>query len=179
MSINIENGVAAMALAHLNGVTDEEIREGMRTFAGVDRRFDFKLKTNKIVLLSDYAHHPAEIAQSAKSIRELYADKKITAVFQPHLYTRTRDLYKEFAKALSLFDEVILTDIYPAREEPIPGVTSQLIYDLLRPGIEKTLCKKDEVAGLLAQGGRQVVIILGAGDLDNKMDEFTHILEKA
>ena len=179
MSINIENGVAAMALAHLNGVTDEEIREGMRTFAGVDRRFDFKLKTNKIVLLSDYAHHPAEIAQSAKSIRELYADKKITAVFQPHLYTRTRDLYKEFAKALSLFDEVILTDIYPAREEPIPGVTSQLIYDLLRPGIEKTLCKKDEVADLLAQGGRQVVIILGAGDLDNKMDEFTHILEKA
>ena len=104
---------------------------------------------------------------------------KITAVFQPHLYTRTRDLYKEFAEALSLFDEVILTDIYPAREEPIPGVTSQLIYDLLRPGIEKTLCKKDEVGGLLAQGGRQVVIILGAGDLDNKMDEFTHILEKA
>ena len=179
ISINIENGVAAMALAHLNGVTDEEIREGMRTFAGVDRRFDFKLKTNKIVLLSDYAHHPAEIAQSAKSIRELYADKKITAVFQPHLYTRTRDLYKEFAKALSLFDEVILTDIYPAREEPIPGVTSQLIYDLLRSGIEKTLCKKDEVADLQAQGGRQVVIILGAGDLDNKMDEFTHILEKA
>lgn len=172
MSINIENGVAAMALAHLNGVTDEEIRKGMKSFAGVDRRFDFKLKTDKIVLLSDYAHHPAEIASSAKSIRELYADRKITAVFQPHLYTRTRDLYKEFAQALSLFDEVILTDIYPAREQPIPGVTSELIYDLLRPGIEKTLCKKDEVANLLAQGGRQVVIILGAGDLDNQIPEF-------
>ena len=172
MSINIENGVAAMALAHLNGVTDEEIRKGMKSFAGVDRRFDFKLKTDKIVLLSDYAHHPAEIASSAKSIRELYADRKITAVFQPHLYTRTRDLYKEFAKALSLFDEVILTDIYPAREQPIPGVTSKLIYDLLRPGIEKTLCKNNEVADLLAQGGRQVVIILGAGDLDNQIPEF-------
>jgi UDP-N-acetylmuramate--alanine ligase len=172
MSINIENGVAAMALAHLNGVTDEEIRKGMKSFAGVDRRFDFKLKTDKIVLLSDYAHHPAEIASSAKSIRELYADRKITAVFQPHLYTRTRDLYKEFAQALSLFDEVILTDIYPAREQPIPGVTSELIYDLLRPGIEKTLCKKYEVANLLAQGGRQVVIILGAGDLDNQIPEF-------
>jgi UDP-N-acetylmuramate--alanine ligase len=179
MSINIENGIAAMALAHLNGVTDEEIREGMKTFAGVDRRFDFKLKTDKIVLLSDYAHHPAEIAQSAKSIRELYADRKITAVFQPHLYTRTRDLYKEFAEALSLFDEVILTEIYPAREQPIPGVTSEIIYNRLRQGIEKTLCKKNEVAGLLAQGGRQVVIILGAGDLDNKMDEFKHILEQA
>ena len=179
MSINIENGVAAMALAHLNGVTDEEIRKGMQSFAGVDRRFDFKLKTDKKVLLSDYAHHPAEIAQSARSIRELYADRKITAVFQPHLYTRTRDLYKEFAEALSLFDEVILTDIYPAREEPIPGVTSELIYNLLRPGIEKTLCQKGEVATLLAQGGRQVVIILGAGDLDNKMDEFKHIFEQA
>lgn len=179
MSINIENSVAAMALAHLNGVTDEEIREGMRSFAGVDRRFDFKLKSDKVVLISDYAHHPAEIAQSAKSIRELYADRKITAVFQPHLYTRTRDLYKEFAKALSLFDEVILTDIYPAREQPIPGVTSELIYNLLTPGIKKTLCKKDEVAQLLAQGSRQVVIILGAGDLDNQMEEFTHILEQA
>jgi len=176
MSINIENGVAAMALAHLNGVTDAEIKEGMRSFAGVDRRFDFKLKNDKIVLLSDYAHHPAEIAQSAKSIRELYADRKITAVFQPHLYTRTRDLYKDFAASLSLFDEVILTDIYPARETPIPGVTSELIYNLLRPGIERTLCKKEEVADILAQGHRQVIIILGAGDLDNQIPEFVKIL---
>ena len=176
MSINIENGVAAMALAHLNGVTDAEIKEGMRSFAGVDRRFDFKLKNDNIVLLSDYAHHPAEIAQSAKSIRELYADKKITAVFQPHLYTRTRDLYKDFAASLSLFDEVILTDIYPAREAPIPGVTSELIYNFLRPGIERTLCKKNEVADILAQGHRQVIIILGAGDLDNQIPEFVKIL---
>ena len=162
MSINIENGVAAMALAHLNGVTDAEIKEGMRSFAGVDRRFDFKLKNDN--------------PQSAKSIRELYADKKITAVFQPHLYTRTRDLYKDFAASLSLFDEVILTDIYPAREAPIPGVTSELIYNFLRPGIERTLCKKNEVADILAQGHRQVIIILGAGDLDNQIPEFVKIL---
>ena len=178
MSINIENGVAAMALAHLNGVTDEEIREGMKSFAGVDRRFDFKIKTEKLVLLSDYAHHPAEIAQSAKSIRELYADRKITAVFQPHLYTRTRDLYKEFADALSLFDEVILTNIYPARELPIPGVTSGLIYDRLRPGMEKTLCDKNDVKAILAQGQRQVIIILGAGDLDNQIPEIIEELTK-
>ena len=120
VSINIDNGVAAMALAHLNGVTDEEIKRGMASFRGVDRRFDFKLKTDRIVFLSDYAHHPAEIAQSVRSIRELYQDKKITAIFQPHLYTRTRDFYHEFADSLSLLDEVILTDIYPAREEPIP-----------------------------------------------------------
>jgi len=137
VSINIENGVAAMALAHLNGATDEEIKRGMASFRGVDRRFDFKIKNDKVVFLSDYAHHPAEIAQSVKSIRDLYQDKKITAIFQPHLYTRTRDFYKEFADSLSLLDEVILVDIYPAREQPIPGVTSQLIYDNLRPGIEK------------------------------------------
>ena len=127
VSINIENGVAAMALAHLNGATDEEIKRGMASFRGVDRRFDFKIKNDKVVFLSDYAHHPAEIAQSVKSIRDLYQDKKITAIFQPHLYTRTRDFYKEFADSLSLLDEVILVDIYPAREQPIPGVTSQLI----------------------------------------------------
>ncbi|MBQ5461409.1 MAG: UDP-N-acetylmuramate--L-alanine ligase, partial [Bacteroidaceae bacterium] len=134
VSINIENGVAAMALAQLAGATDEELREGMRSFRGVDRRFDFKLKTENIVFLSDYGHHPKEIEQSVKSIRELYADKKIAAIFQPHLYTRTRDFYQDFANALSLLDEVFLCDIYPAREEPIPGVTSQLIYDRLRPG---------------------------------------------
>ena len=113
VSINIENGVAAMALAHLNGVTDEEIRQGMNSFRGVDRRFDFKIKNDQVVFLSDYAHHPSEIKQSVLSIRELYKDKKITAIFQPHLYTRTRDFYQDFADSLSLLDEVILVDIYP------------------------------------------------------------------
>lgn len=177
VSINIENGVAAMALAHLNGVTDEEIKQGMASFRGVDRRFDFKLKTDKVVFLSDYAHHPAEIAQSVKSIRELYKDKKITAIFQPHLYTRTRDFYKDFADSLSLLDEAILTEIYPAREQPIPGVTSQLIYDNLRPGIEKCICKKENVLDLLLQKPIEVLIVLGAGDLDNYVPEITKLLK--
>uniref|UniRef100_UPI0035A1D405 UDP-N-acetylmuramate--L-alanine ligase n=1 Tax=Prevotella heparinolytica TaxID=28113 RepID=UPI0035A1D405 len=178
VSINIENGIAAMALAHLSGTTDEEIRQGMKSFSGVDRRFDFKLKTDQIVFLSDYAHHPAEIAQSVKSVRELYQDRKITAIFQPHLYTRTRDFYKEFADSLSLLDEVILTEIYPARELPIPGVTSQLIYDHLRSGIEKCICKKEDILKLLSEKEIEVLIVLGAGDLDNYVPEITRLLEQ-
>ncbi|WP_276878405.1 UDP-N-acetylmuramate--L-alanine ligase [Bacteroides heparinolyticus] len=178
VSINIENGIAAMALAHLSGITDEEIRQGMKSFSGVDRRFDFKLKTDQIVFLSDYAHHPAEIAQSVKSVRELYQDRKITAIFQPHLYTRTRDFYKEFADSLSLLDEVILTEIYPARELPIPGVTSQLIYDHLRSGIEKCICKKEDILKLLSEKEIEVLIVLGAGDLDNYVPEITRLLEQ-
>ena len=178
IGINIENGVAAMALAHLNGVTDEEIKQGMASFRGVDRRFDFKIKTDKLVFLSDYAHHPAEIAQSVKSIRELYKDKKITAIFQPHLYTRTKDFYKDFADSLSLLDEVILTEIYPAREQPIPGVSSRLIYDNLRPGIEKCICKKEDIPALLAKKPIEVLIVLGAGDLDNYVPSITRLLEQ-
>ena len=121
----------------------------MASFRGVDRRFDFKIKNERVVYLSDYAHHPEEIRQSILSMRALYADKKLTAVFQPHLYTRTRDFYQEFADSLSLLDEVILTDIYPARELPIEGVSSQLIYDNLRADMEKTLCKKEEVLDVL------------------------------
>ena len=178
VSINIENGVAAMALAQLAGATDEELREGMRSFRGVDRRFDFKLKTDNIVFLSDYGHHPKEIEQSVKSIRELYADKKIAAIFQPHLYTRTRDFYQDFANALSLLDEVFLCDIYPAREEPIPGVTSQLIYDRLRPGIEKHLIHKEQILDVVKKGGFDVLISLGAGDIENFVPEITRILKE-
>lgn len=178
VSINIENGVAAMALAHLSGVSAEEIKYGMASFRGVDRRFDFKIKTDKIVFLSDYAHHPSEIRQSVMSIRELYTDKKITAIFQPHLYTRTRDFYQEFADSLSLLDEVILVDIYPARELPIPGITSKLIYDNLRPGIEKSLCAKEDVVNILREKDIQVLITLGAGDIDNYVPAIEQMLEK-
>jgi UDP-N-acetylmuramate--alanine ligase len=177
VSINIENGVAAMALAQLNGVTDEEIRSGMASFRGVDRRFDFKVKNDRVVFLSDYAHHPAEIRQSALSIRELYKDKKITALFQPHLYTRTRDFYKDFADSLSLMDEVILVDIYPAREQPIEGVTSKLIYDNLRPGIKKSMIHKDEILDTVRKSDFDVLISLGAGDIENYVPEITRILE--
>lgn len=177
VSINIENGVAAMALAHLNGATDEEIRQGMASFHGVDRRFDFKIKNDRIVFLSDYAHHPSEIKQSVRSMRELYTDRKITAIFQPHLYTRTRDFYKEFADSLSLLDEVILVDIYPAREQPIAGVSSQLIYDNLRPGIEKSICHKEDIPDIVRNKEIDVLITLGAGDIDNYVPEICKILE--
>ena len=176
VKVNIENGVAAMALAHLCGVTDEEIRRGMASFRGVERRFDFKIKNSRMVLLSDYAHHPVEIAQSISSLRELYRGRKLTVIFQPHLYTRTRDFYKEFAQSLSLADEVILTDIYPAREKPIPGVTSRLIFDCLRPGIEKTMCPKGEVLNLVRSRTFDVLEVLGAGDIDNYVPEMTKIL---
>lgn len=174
--VNIENGIAAMAMAQLSGCTAEELRYGMRTFRGVDRRFDFKIKTDKLVFLSDYAHHPKEIRQSAMSIRELYKDKKITAIFQPHLYTRTRDFYKDFAESLSLLDEVVLCDIYPAREEPIPGVTSKLIYDNLAPGVVKKMIHKEDVLAYVNENDFEVLVVLGAGDLDNYVPEIEKIL---
>jgi UDP-N-acetylmuramate--alanine ligase len=176
--INIENGIAAMAMAQLNGCNEEELKYGMKTYGGVDRRFDFKIKTDKLVFLSDYAHHPNEIFQSAKSIRELYKDKHITAIFQPHLYTRTRDFYKEFADALSQLDEVILTEIYPAREEPIEGVTSKLIYDNLKEGVKKEMIQKDQVLDYVKTHDFEVLIVLGAGDLDALVPSITRILNR-
>ena len=176
--INIENGIAAMAMAQLNGCTAEELKNGMKTYGGVDRRFDFKIKTKELVFLSDYAHHPKEIYQSAKSIHELYKDKHITAIFQPHLYTRTRDFYKDFAEALSQLDEVILTEIYPARELPIPGVTSQLIYDNLKEGVKKQMIQKADVLDFIREHEFEVLIVLGAGDLDNQVPAITKILKE-
>lgn len=174
--INIENGIAAMAMAQLNGCTADELKYGMKTYNGVDRRFDFKIKTDRLVFLSDYAHHPKEIYQSAKSIRELYKDKRITAIFQPHLYTRTRDFYRDFADALSQLDEVVLTEIYPAREQPIEGVTSQLIYDNLKEGVKKEMIHKDEVLDYVSSHNFEVLIVLGAGDLDNQVPQITKLL---
>lgn len=175
--INILNGVAAMAMAQLNGCSAEELRYGMATYRGVDRRFDFAIKNDRHVLISDYAHHPKEIFQSAKSIKQLYSNRKITAIFQPHLYTRTRDFCKDFADALSQLDEVILCDIYPAREQPIPGVTSKLIYDNLAEGVEKSMVKTDEVLNLVKSRDFDVLVILGAGDLDNQVPKIAKILE--
>lgn len=175
--INILNGVAAMAMAQLNGCSAEELRYGMATYRGVDRRFDFAIKNDRHVLISDYAHHPKEIFQSAKSIKQLYSNRKITAIFQPHLYTRTRDFYKDFADALSQLDEVILCDIYPAREQPIPDVTSKLIYDNLAEGVEKSMVKTDEVLNLVKSRDFDVLVILGAGDLDNQVPKIAKILE--
>lgn len=178
VSINIENGVAAMALARLSGVTNEEIKRGMESFRGVDRRFDFKIKTDELVFLSDYAHHPSEIKQSILSLRELYTDRKITVVFQPHLYSRTNDFYKDFADSLSLADEVLMLDIYPAREKPIPGVTSELIYENLKPGIEKSMCSKEELVNKLKDKPLDILITLGAGDIEDYVPRISKMLEE-
>ena len=179
LSVNIDNGIAAMAMAQLAGVSDQELRDGMATFRGVERRFDFKLKSDTKAYLSDYAHHPAEIRQSALSIRELYAGRKVTAIFQPHLYSRTQDFYREFADSLSLFDEVILTDIYPAREAPIPGVTSRLIYDNLAANVQKQMISKNDVLATVEakKNELEVLVTLGAGDIENYATEITKILK--
>ncbi len=174
--INIENGISAMAMAQLNGVPASEIKEGMKTYSGVDRRFDFKVMNAKHVVLSDYAHHPKEILQSAKSLKELYTDRKITVIFQPHLYTRTRDFYQAFAHSLSFFDEVILTEIYPAREKPIEGVTSKLIFDNLKTGIEKQMILKDDVLSFVKSRDFDVLVILGAGNLDNYVPQIAQLI---
>ena len=176
VSVNIENGIAAMALAQIAGATAEEIRSGMASFSGVDRRFDFHIKTDKMAYLSDYAHHPEEIRRSLESLRELYQGRRIKAIFQPHLYTRTRDFYKDFADALSLLDDVCIVDIYPAREEPIPGVTSALIYDNLKPGIKRQMCSKDGILDVVRQGGFDVLVTLGAGDIEDYVQQITDIL---
>lgn len=176
VSVNIENGIAAMALAQIAGAAAEEIRRGMLSFSGVDRRFDFHIKTDKMAYLSDYAHHPEEIRRSLESLRELYQGRRIKAIFQPHLYTRTRDFYKDFAAALSLLDDVCIVDIYPAREAPIPGVTSQLIYDNLKPGIKREMCSKDGILDVVRQGGFDVLVTLGAGDIEDYVQQITDIL---
>lgn len=175
--VNIENGVAAMALAQIAGATNEEIKKAMPTFGGVDRRFDFKIKEDNLVFLSDYAHHPAEIRQSISSVKALYPGKKVTVIFQPHLYTRTRDFYKEFASSLSLADEVILLDIYPARELPIEGVTSRLIFDNLANPATATMCSKKELPDLIARKDIEILITLGAGDIDNMVPQICNILK--
>lgn len=179
VKVNVENGVAAIALAWLNGVTPDEIRKGMASFAGPKRRFDFHLKKENIVLIDDYAHHPAELKASIQSVKELYAGRKITGVFQPHLYTRTRDFATDFAESLSLLDELILLDIYPAREEPIPGVTSQIIFDAVTIPNKKMVRKEDLLNRIAAEvNNLEVVLMVGAGNIEQLVEPVKHILDK-
>jgi UDP-N-acetylmuramate--alanine ligase len=177
--VNLENGIAAMAMAWMNGVSELELKEAMATFTGVKRRFDFHIKRDDIVFLDDYAHHPEELKSSIESVRKLYSDKKLSVVFQPHLYTRTRDLADEFSEALSLADEVYLLDIYPAREEPIEGVTSQMLLDKVRVA-EKSIFSKEEFLAFTEQHTFEVLLMAGAGDLDLLIPTVTEkLLEKA
>ena len=177
VSINIDNGIAAMALAQIAGAEADEIKQAMLTFGGVDRRFDFHIRHDDMVYISDYAHHPEEIKQSLLSIKQLYMGKRIRAIFQPHLYSRTKDFYKEFAEALSLIDDIVLLDIYPAREEPILGVSSKLILDHIKPHVKKQLCSKENLMSLINKEDFDVLITLGAGDIENYADEITKKLK--
>ncbi len=174
--INVENGVAAMALAWLTGVTHEELRTAMSTFSGIYRRFSLIYQDENIVFMDDYAHHPSELKASISSIRQLYSGRKITGIFQPHLYTRTRDFAPEFAEALSELDELILLDIYPARELPIEGVTSEIILkDVTIPN--KTLTNKENLLTLLVQKELDVIVTFGAGDIDKLVPEIKKLLK--
>jgi len=173
--INVENAVAAMAVALLNGVTPEEARAAIKTFAGAERRFDFQVKTDRVVYIDDYAHHPQELASAISSVRELYVARRLTGIFQPHLYTRTRDFSDDFARALSLLDRLILLDIYPAREEPIPNVTSEIIFDKVTIA-DKVLCHKDELMSLLESEDLDVLMTLGAGDIDRFVEPIRNML---
>jgi len=175
VKINILNGIAALAIAFLNGVSDEELQKGMATFQGTKRRFDFHIKRNDCVLIDDYAHHPEELTASISSVKELYPDKKLTVIFQPHLYSRTHDFYREFAKALSVADEVILIPIYPAREEPIKGVSSLLILNYVTSP-EKHLYSKDELLEAMRNKKRELVLVAGAGDIELLVEPLKDIL---
>ena len=175
--INVENSVAAMALAWMNGVTSEELRTGISSFSGIYRRFNVVYKSDKVVYMDDYAHHPSELKASISSIRDLYPDRKITGVFQPHLYSRTRDFASGFAEALSLLDELILLDIYPARELPIEGVDSQLILRDVKLK-NKMLCSKENLLPLLKEKELDVLVTFGAGDIDKMVPLIKEQLKK-
>lgn len=175
VKINIENSVGSMALAWLNGATEDELRTAMATFQGAKRRFDFHIKTNDLVLIDDYAHHPQELTASIQSVKELYPEKKVTGVFQPHLYSRTQDFADDFAKSLSLLDELILLDIYPARELPIEGVTSKIIFDKVTIA-NKTLCSKNELLDVLKNKEIEVLLTVGAGDIDQLLPQIEEVL---
>lgn len=169
---NVENAVAASFLALRLGVNEEDLRRGLSTFQGVRRRFDVLYHDGRIIYIDDYAHHPREIDALLHAVRAMFPMKKVTGIFQPHLYTRTRDLAEDFAKSLSQLDELILLDIYPAREEPIEGVSSKMLYDKIS-GIPKILLSKGEVPYYLLHHHFEVLLTIGAGDIDTLAD---HIL---
>ena len=176
VDINIENAVAAMAIARLNGVADDDMRRAMASFRGAKRRFEFWVKRDDRVMIDDYAHHPDELKASIRSVRALYPGRKLTVIFQPHLYSRTRDFAPQFAEALSMADQVILLDIYPAREQPIPGVSSQIIFDKITCR-EKELCLREKLLERIKECNFDILLTMGAGDIDRLLPEIASIVE--
>lgn len=173
---NVENSVAAVAIACEMGIEEAHIRKALKTFGGVKRRFDYHIKTEKFVYIDDYAHHPEELKATISSAREMYPGKKITGVFQPHLFSRTRDFADDFARSLDLLDECILLEIYPARELPIEGVTSQMLIDKMKSA-NKRICQKQNLVEEIAKLKLDVLLTMGAGDIDTFVDPITNKLK--
>ena len=175
--VNCENSVAAAAVALCYGIDPEAVKAAIACFEGVKRRLEVHVNTPKLSYVDDYAHHPAELSSAITSLRNIFPGRKITAIFQPHLFTRTRDFAAEFAASLSLVDKLILLDIYPAREEPIPGVTSEIIFkDVTAP--EKVLIKKEQLMDYLSEEPLDVLVTFGAGNVDRFIEPITEMLNK-
>jgi len=174
--INVENAIAASAVALICGISQEELRLALNNFIGVRRRFDYRIKNDNLVFIDDYAHHPKELWESISSVKAIYPDKKITGIFQPHLYTRTRDFADGFAESLDLLDEIILLDIYPARELPIKGVDSNLILSKMKS--KGQICSKDELIDQIKQRKIEVLLTLGAGDIDKLVEPIEQVLNQ-
>ncbi|MTI32857.1 UDP-N-acetylmuramate--L-alanine ligase [Xanthovirga aplysinae] len=172
---NVENAIAAIAVALQLGIKEQKIKEAIASFRGVKRRFEYVLRSPQLVYIDDYAHHPTEIDAFLRSVKALYPGKKVTVIFQPHLYSRTRDFVEGFAKSLNLADEVWLLDIYPAREKPIEGVSSQLIFDKLH-SVEKRMCKFEDFHQLLKKGHTEVLVTIGAGDIGQMVEPIKNML---
>jgi UDP-N-acetylmuramate--alanine ligase len=176
-SHNVENAVAAIAVARNLNIPSEKIAKAIQTYSGVKRRFDYQIRTDNVVFIDDYAHHPEELRACISSVKKLYEGKKITGIFQPHLFSRTRDFAEGFAESLSLLDELILLDIYPARELPIKGVTSNVILGKVNMK-NKILCQKEDVIDVLEKRNIEVLLTLGAGDIDQLVDPIRNFLSK-
>ena len=174
---NVENSIAAVAVAQQLGIKGEVINKALRSFKGVKRRFDYRVKSKSVVYIDDYAHHPEELKAAITAAQQLYPHKKVTGIFQPHLYTRTRDFADEFAQSLDLLDECILLEIYPARELPIQGINSQMLLDKMKLK-NKYIIKKEEVVSFLKTHPVEVVMTLGAGDIDTLVEPIEELLKK-
>ena len=174
---NVENSIAAAAAAWLSGASEEEIRQGANTFSGVKRRFDIRINQPGLLYIDDYAHHPNELSACIGSVRKLYPDRHITGIFQPHLYSRTRDFAEGFADSLSLLDKVILLDIYPAREKPIEGITSEILMDRIQAP-EKMLCSREQALKAISENQPDILLTLGAGDIDQLVEPIEKLFTK-
>lgn len=173
---NVENSLAAIAIAQQIGLTGAQIKSALRSFKGVKRRFDFRIKTSQMVYIDDYAHHPEELRATISSAKRIYPGKKITGIFQPHLFSRTRDFADEFAKSLSLLDEVILLEIYPAREKPIEGINAAMLLNKI-DGSSKRLLSKSELLEFLKINRPEVLLTMGAGDIDTLVEPIEELLK--